>query len=160
MEALDQWLMLESSILNLPWSEEKDVWTYIYGTEPLIPPQRHISTWWDRTGFIQFLNGYGDHLVSINTNYAASILSLCSLQWWLRGNGGEHLFLHCQFARSCWNLVGIQVPNELEPLEALESFKSQLRFSFFIEIIVLMCWSIWSSELWEIVTFSEMKQLR
>lgn len=56
----------------------------------------------------------------------------------------EHLFLHCQFAKACWNLVGVQVPSLMDPLQVLESFKSQLKVSFFMEIIVLMCWSIWS----------------
>ena len=44
----------------------------------------------------------------------------------------EHLFLHCSFARDCWNLVGIQVPTAAQPLEILESFKTQLGVSFFI----------------------------
>jgi hypothetical protein len=56
----------------------------------------------------------------------------------------DHLFLHCQFAKACWNLVGVQVPSLMDPLQVLESFKSQLKVSFFMEIIVLMCWSIWS----------------
>lgn len=44
----------------------------------------------------------------------------------------EHLFLHCSFARDCWNLVGIQVPTAAQPLEILESFKTQLGVSFFM----------------------------
>jgi hypothetical protein len=56
----------------------------------------------------------------------------------------EHLFLHCEFAKTCWNLLGLVVPSSLDPFQNMEHFKAQLKVSFFMEIIILLCWSIWS----------------
>lgn len=44
----------------------------------------------------------------------------------------EHLFLHCAFASSCWNLIGLAVQQNHEPLQVLECFRlsSASRFSW------------------------------
>jgi len=57
----------------------------------------------------------------------------------------EHLFLHCPFAEACWGLIGFQVPNQADIFLAIESFKSQLHTPLFINIVILLCWSIWIS---------------
>jgi hypothetical protein len=53
------------------------------------------------------------------------------------------LFHHCHFAKACWQMIQVHVPNNLHPYQTLESFKGQLNVPFFMEIIVLMSWSIW-----------------
>jgi hypothetical protein len=56
-----------------------------------------------------------------------------------------HLFLGCPFAIQCWAFINIQVDADLDPFQNLQRFKDQLRVPFFMEIIILMCWSIWKA---------------
>jgi hypothetical protein len=53
-----------------------------------------------------------------------------------------HLMLHCPFASACWNWLNVQVLHHLDAFRNLGSFKLQLQVPFFMEIIILMCWSI------------------
>jgi len=55
----------------------------------------------------------------------------------------EHLFLHCPFALDSWSLVSLQVPQLIDPHLVLQAFKENLAVPFFMEIIVLLAWSIW-----------------
>jgi len=57
----------------------------------------------------------------------------------------EHLFLKCSFAFQCWHKLGPNCNLNIEPFQLLETFKTILQVPFFMEIIVLMCWSIWRS---------------
>ena len=57
----------------------------------------------------------------------------------------EHLFLRCLFAVQCWRTLGLNSTRNIEPLLLMEVFKSRLNVPFFMEIIILMCWSIWGS---------------
>jgi hypothetical protein len=54
----------------------------------------------------------------------------------------EHLFLNCNFARSCWATLNLQI-GDGDPFEVLTSFRHQLNLSFFMDIIIIMSWSIW-----------------
>jgi hypothetical protein len=56
----------------------------------------------------------------------------------------DHLFLHCGIAKDCWIWIGLVVPQSQGPFQVLADFRRQLNVPFFMEIIVLMCWSIWS----------------
>jgi hypothetical protein len=56
----------------------------------------------------------------------------------------EHLFLQCDFARECWNLVGVTVPQSQDPFQVLEVVRAQLNVPFFMEIIFIMSWRIWT----------------
>ena len=55
-----------------------------------------------------------------------------------------HLFFHCPFAGACWNTLQLLVPNCSEFDQVLEAHKIQLHIPFFMEVIVTLCWSIWS----------------
>lgn len=55
----------------------------------------------------------------------------------------EHLFLKCDFAQACWLSLNLSVDTEVEPFVTLECFKQQLGVPFYMEIIILMSWSIW-----------------
>jgi len=55
-----------------------------------------------------------------------------------------HLMFDCSFAMACWNTLNLLVPSFSTPLQILESFKAQLHQPFYMEIIVTMCWSIWT----------------
>lgn len=56
-----------------------------------------------------------------------------------------HLFLNCPFAIQCWAIINIQVDQSLGPFENLQSFRNQLQVPFFMEVIVIMCWTIWKA---------------
>ena len=57
----------------------------------------------------------------------------------------EHIFLRCPFAKACLGLIGLQVPIQTDIFLAIESFKSQMDTPLFMNIIILLCWSIWIS---------------
>ena len=54
-----------------------------------------------------------------------------------------HLLIDCPFAHACWNWIGLQINQQGDLYHYLESFRSQLQVSFFMEIAILMSWSIW-----------------
>jgi hypothetical protein len=56
-----------------------------------------------------------------------------------------HLFLRCNFAKACWNSIGITPPRISNPEEASTNLKHQLNVPFSMEIIILMTWSIWKN---------------
>jgi hypothetical protein len=53
-----------------------------------------------------------------------------------------HLFLHCNFAWSCWTSLNLFIPVG-DPFDVLISFRQQLSLSFFMDVIIIMSWSIW-----------------
>jgi hypothetical protein len=53
-----------------------------------------------------------------------------------------HLFLDGPFATQCWAWLNIQVDHSFDPFQNLQGFKEQLRVPFFMEVIILMCWTI------------------
>jgi hypothetical protein len=57
----------------------------------------------------------------------------------------QHLFILCPFASACCNLVNVQISSDLDPFECLDQFNQQLNMPFFMEIIIIMCWSIWKA---------------
>jgi len=52
----------------------------------------------------------------------------------------EHLFLRCRFAKDWWASIGLSTPQQLNPEQTIEHFKSSLGVPFFVEIIVIMSW--------------------
>ena len=44
----------------------------------------------------------------------------------------EHLFPWCDFAKCCWNLIGLGYPPDCSLQVAIELFKTQLRSPFFV----------------------------
>jgi hypothetical protein len=54
-----------------------------------------------------------------------------------------HLFLRCNFARSCWESIGVLPPRINCPMRAVARIKRQLRVQCDMEIIIQMAWSIW-----------------
>ena len=57
----------------------------------------------------------------------------------------EHLFLNCPFAQQCWSCIGLQIQLHLDPMAILVDLGRQIAESFFMEVIMLMSWSIWTS---------------
>jgi hypothetical protein len=51
-----------------------------------------------------------------------------------------HLFFHCPFAMSCWNVLGLAHFVQGELLQTISVFKEQIHRPFvFMEIIISMC---------------------
>lgn len=57
----------------------------------------------------------------------------------------EHLFLKCPFSLECLQILLLHNPQFLTPFEVLDELKRQIQKPFFIEIIILMAWSIWQT---------------
>jgi hypothetical protein len=57
----------------------------------------------------------------------------------------DHLFLECDFAGACWGLIGQTVISSPNSFQRFQTFRTQIGKKFFMEIIVIMCWSIWSA---------------
>jgi hypothetical protein len=55
----------------------------------------------------------------------------------------EHLFLHCPFAQQCWGLINLMVSIDSGVFVNFNAFKNQLQSQFFMEAIILICWTIW-----------------
>jgi hypothetical protein len=53
-------------------------------------------------------------------------------------------FLMALFPSSYWFSLNLMVSNNSDPLDIMESFKDQLSSPFFMEIIITMCWTIWT----------------
>jgi hypothetical protein len=56
-----------------------------------------------------------------------------------------HLMLLCPFAQACWAWFNCHVILQEDLHRNIESFKLQLHVPFFMEIIILMGWSIWNA---------------
>nr|TKW29308.1 hypothetical protein SEVIR_3G387100v2 [Setaria viridis] len=67
---------------------------------------------------------------------------LCILQ---RLETITHLFLRCNFAKACWASIGISVITSRPLVQIFNLIKGKLAVPFFMEIIILMSWSIWTT---------------
>nr|TKW10249.1 hypothetical protein SEVIR_6G149700v2 [Setaria viridis] len=56
-----------------------------------------------------------------------------------------HLFLRCNFAKACWRSVGITYPCTRSATSIFNTIRRQIQLPFFMEIIILMTWSIWTT---------------
>jgi hypothetical protein len=61
---------------------------------------------------------------------------------WQKEETLYHLFLGCNFAKACWNSIGLIPPRIASPEVAATNLKQQLNVPFSMEIIILMTWSI------------------
>jgi hypothetical protein len=58
----------------------------------------------------------------------------------------HHLFFHCPFAMSCWNLLDLAHLIQDDILDSILLFKMQIQSPIFMEIIIAMFWAIWSAQ--------------
>lgn len=57
----------------------------------------------------------------------------------------SHLFLRCSFAKECWQSIGVTYVTTRPLLQIFKRIKENLQHPFFMEIIILMTWSIWNT---------------
>lgn len=55
----------------------------------------------------------------------------------------HHLFLQCPFAQQCWSLLHLHISDPTDLHSSLDSLNAQLHVPFFMDIVVLLSWSIW-----------------
>nr|TKW02808.1 hypothetical protein SEVIR_7G037600v2 [Setaria viridis] len=55
----------------------------------------------------------------------------------------SHLFFGCNFAKRCWNTIGISYTSTRTPQQIIRQVRNRLGLPFAMEIILLMTWSIW-----------------
>jgi hypothetical protein len=54
----------------------------------------------------------------------------------------QHLFIQCSFARACWAAIGISLPRINCRKRVISMLKRHISQPFFMEVIILMMWSI------------------
>jgi hypothetical protein len=162
-EAYQQFLQLEESVNNFQPTGSNDTWSYIWGRQNFscAKAYKHLSgSAWVHPVFRWIWKSSCQHkhkvffwLLAQDRLSTRNILRrkhmfLQSYNCALCNDSAEetvdHLFLHCGFAKNCWNLIGLTVPHSQGPFQTLEAFRTQLNVPFFMEIIIIMCWSIWT----------------
>jgi hypothetical protein len=163
IEAFQQFQQIENIFQNLQLDGVKDVWLYIWGSSIFTSKRayRHlIGTCsahpifkWIRKSSNQHKHKVLFWLLSRDRLSTCNILKrkhfhlpsydcvLCSV------NTEEtlvHLFLECDLAIACWSLIRVTVSNYNDPIQFFEDFRRQLGVPFFMEIIIIMGWSIWT----------------
>jgi hypothetical protein len=163
VQAFDQFQQVQTILPDFTQTNENDSWSYIWGNsfftskkayrqllgtrgaDPIFKkiwksscqPKHKVFFWLliqDRLSSRNLLRRKNMHLPSYGC-----VLCLLDPEETL-----NHLFLECAFARECWALIGLTVVSDPDPLVRFESFKSQLHTKFYMEIIIIMCWSIWA----------------
>jgi hypothetical protein len=56
----------------------------------------------------------------------------------------HHLFFSYPFAIACWSTLHLLIPSGQSSPHLFEAFKVQLHLPFFMEIVITMCWAIWT----------------
>jgi hypothetical protein len=164
VEAYEQFLQLQEMVLNFTQTETEDTWSYIWRCNDFSSKKAYmqlagsrqvhsIFRWlwksscqhnhkvffWlliqDRLSTRNILKRKHMFLQSYNCVLCNALLE----------ETVEHLFLHCDFAKECWSIIGLAIPFGYEPFQIFDYFRRQLNVQFFMEIIILLCWSIWMS---------------
>jgi hypothetical protein len=159
-EAFDQLLLLAQALEYLQISDLEDVWSYSWGTSfspkkvyhHLIGSRQvHPSFKWLWKALVQKRHKAFFWLL-LNDRLSTRNILRCKNQI-LPSYGYvlcvpcvdetlDHLFLDCTFERICWSSLNLNIPLG-DPFDVLLSFRIQLNVSFFMDIIILMSWSIW-----------------
>jgi hypothetical protein len=56
-----------------------------------------------------------------------------------------HLFLECEFAKSCWNVINIHWPSNSSLAEGFWDAKRSFQGPCFVEVFACAAWNIWKS---------------
>lgn len=163
IEAFEQFQQLETIFHNVQLNADKDVWLYIWGSFIYTSRKayRHligtcdahpIYSWLrksscqhkhkvffcllskDRLSTRNILRRKHFHLPSYNC-----ILCAANAEETL-----EHLFLRCDLAIACWDLIGVVINDMNDSSQIFEDIRRQLGVPFFMEVMIIICWSIWT----------------
>ena len=160
-EAFDQFKQLASSLDSLYLQPGKDIWSYIWGspeftssltyaqllgTRQVSPvyswlwksscqPKREVFCWLllkHRLSTRKLLKRKNMFLESYS----------CVLYHQSAEESLQHLFFHCHFAQSCWNLLGMANLIQNDTIATLSLFEAHLQTPIFMEIVISMLWAI------------------
>ena len=65
---------------------------------------------------------------------------LCNM---LVEESAHHLFVDHSFTRMCWDILNVDIPLDGDFPNLAVEIKEQLNTWFFMEAIILLCWTIW-----------------
>lgn len=159
--AFSQLVELAQDLEDTIFSNEMDVWSYIWGSLQFSSSNayRHLLGTRDVHPVFQWIwrsNCQHKHIVffwlllkdrlstrSLLRRRSMELPSYCCVLCSLSVEETQsHLFLECQFAQVCWNILNLQVLH-FEPYQVLQAFRDQLNVVFSMDIIILLAWCIW-----------------
>ncbi|CAO2177232.1 unnamed protein product [Urochloa humidicola] len=163
IQAHQQLLLLEHNISQVQRLGEKDQWKYQWGNSNFTSHKAYkviigsrqvhpLFLWlWKskcqmkhKVFFWLLLKdrlSTRDLLARRNMELDSYSCELCILQ---KRETCAHLFLRCNFAKACWASIGVSVVTTRSVYHILRQIKDKLQIPFFMEVIVLMSWSIWN----------------
>lgn len=162
LQAYEQMQELSKILVQLDLEQGKDIWTYIWGNgnystskaykvmEGNINVDRVYKWLWQSSCQPKHLvffwlllkdrvNTRGT-LKRRNMILDSYVCELCILQ---KEETSFHLFIRCNFAKECWRSIGLNLPRHLQIIPLVKWIKRKLNNTFYMDIIILLCWSIW-----------------
>ena len=161
VQAHNLFLQLSQILQNLNLSDDQDQWAYIWGSRIFSVSKAYkalighrqihpIYNWiWKsrcqmkhKVFFWLLLKDRLStrDLLQRNMVLESYTCEMCILQ---KRETVAHLFCRCNFARACWESIGISFIRTRTPLQIFNNIKNQLQVSFFMEIIIVMASCIW-----------------
>jgi hypothetical protein len=161
-QAYEQYLELNEAWGQITVTNAKDIWKFIWGSEIFSTKKtyRHLmghiqvhhifkSLWKNKCQpkhkvfYWLWLKNRLDTRNMLRRKNMTLESYTCENCIWQKEETLYHLFLRCNFAKACWNSIGLTPPRIANPKEASANLKQQLNVLFSIEIVILMTWSIW-----------------
>jgi hypothetical protein len=163
VEAYGQFQLIQNLLQSLQLSGNPDTWKYIWGNSTFTSKraychlrgssQSHLIFKWLWKSSCQHKHKVFFWLLTQDRLSTRNILKRKNMQLpsynCVLCNQNieetvEHLFLDCKLAKACWGKIGLTVDSSLNPLQIFQSFRLQLGVAFFMEVIIVMSWSIWT----------------
>lgn len=163
-EAFDPMLQLEARMTLQQTTAENDVWTYIWGSLQFSSQKAykhlmghteiHPTYKWLWNSCCQNKHKIFFWLLIKDRLSTRNILrkkrmALPSYACVLCGSDTEetleHLFFQCPLAVACWGLIQVQIENSAGIFEVVEDSKAQLHTPIFMSLVILLCWTIWTT---------------
>ena len=161
--AFVQLMNVQQVVDNLVLSDDKDKWTFCWGSDYFVPskvyrllighstldpvykwlwksccqPKHKVFFWLllkDRLSTRNILRRRNLHLDSYT----------CVLCTSLAEETLEHLFLDCPFSAMCWNIINVVIPLQSTFPDIFSQIRDQLASPFAMNAIILISWAIWN----------------
>ncbi|RLM97793.1 ML domain protein isoform X2 [Panicum miliaceum] len=164
IQAHQQFQELTISLHQLQPQGDRDQWTYVWGNSIFTASRAYkeiighravhpffLAIWKSKCQmkhkvfFWLLLRGRlstRELLRRRNMDLESYTCDLCILQ---KIESVAHLFLRCNFAKACWASIGVRVITTRPLLNIFRQIKDKLQVPIYMEIIILMAWSIWTT---------------